>query len=55
MEARSQRNNIRIYGIAEGEEENNMMDFVVKLLKSELATSGKLDLKIQRCHRALGP
>lgn len=55
MEARSRRNNIRIYGIAEGEEGNNMMDFVVKLLKSELTTPGELDLKIQRCHRALGP
>lgn len=55
LEARSRRNNIRVYGIPEGEEENNMMDFVDKLLKSELATPGELDLKIQRCHRALGP
>ena len=55
LEAWSRRNNIRIYGIPEGEEENNMTDFVVKFLKSELAVSGELDLKIQRCHRALGP
>lgn len=55
LEARSRRNNIRIYGIPEGEEENNLMDFVVKLLKSELAIPGELDLKIQRCHRALTP
>lgn len=55
LEARSRRNNIRIYGIPEGEEESNMMDFVVKFLKSELAASGELDLKIQRCHRALAP
>ena len=55
LEARSRRNNVRIYGIPEGEEENNMMDFVAKLLKSELATPSELDLKIQRCHRALAP
>lgn len=55
LEARSRRNNIRVYGIPEGEEENNMTGFMDKLLKSELATPGELDLKIQRCHRALGP
>lgn len=47
--------NIHIYGIPESEEENNKMDYVVKLLKSELATPSELDLKIQCCHRALGP
>lgn len=54
LDARSWQNDIRIYGIPEGEEENNIMDFVVKFMKSELAVSGELDLKIQRCHRALG-
>ncbi len=57
LEARSRRNNICIYGVPEAEEENNMMNFVVKFLKSELANvipEGS-DLKIQRCHRALGP
>ncbi len=53
LEARSRRNNIRLYGIPEGEEENNMMNFVAKLLKSELDVPGGLDLKIQRSHRAL--
>ena len=52
LEARSRRNNICIYGIPEGEEENTMMD---KFLKSELAVSGELNLKIQPCHRPLGP
>lgn len=55
LEARSRRNNIRVYGIPEGAEDNNVMDFVVKFLESELATPSELDLKIQRCHRALGP
>ena len=54
LELRSRRNNIRIYGIPEGEEENNPMEFVANFWRSELAL-GEIDLKIQRCHRALGP
>lgn len=53
LETRSRRNNIRIYGVPEGEEGNSMMDFVISLLKSELVITSELDLKIQRCHRAL--
>lgn len=52
LEAWSRRNNIRLYVIPEGEEENNMMNFVAKLLKSELDVPDVVNLKIQRCHRA---
>ncbi|CAM4611372.1 unnamed protein product [Leuciscus chuanchicus] len=54
LEARSRRNNIRIFGIPEGCEENNAQEFVESIIKTELSL-GDLDLKIQRCHRALGP
>ena len=39
-----------MYGTPEGEEENNVTDFMDKLVKSELAALSELHLKIQRCH-----
>ena len=54
MEARSRRNNLRIFGIPEGEEGNNACEFLEKFIKSELQLPD-IDLKIQRCHRSLGP
>lgn len=55
LESRSRQNNIRLYGIPEGEKENNMMNFVAKLLKTELDYLGGLDLKILHYHRGLAP
>lgn len=55
LEARSRRNNIRIYGISEGAEENNIQQFIVKMIKKELQPLAGVELGIQRCHRALGP
>ncbi|RXN38227.1 LINE-1 type transposase domain-containing 1 [Labeo rohita] len=54
LETRSRRNNIQIFGIPEGSEGNNVKDLVESIIKTELSLSD-LDLKIQRCHRALGP
>ncbi len=54
LETRSRRNNIRIFGISEGSEGNNVQELVESIIKTELSL-GDLDLKIQRCHRALGP
>ncbi|RXN13106.1 LINE-1 type transposase domain-containing 1 [Labeo rohita] len=54
LETRSRRNNIRIFGVPEGSEGNNVKDLVESIIKTELSLSD-LDLKIQRCHRALGP
>ncbi|RXN39389.1 LINE-1 type transposase domain-containing 1 [Labeo rohita] len=56
LEARSRRNNLRIYGIAEGAENNDIFQFIESFLKDELDLVGITpDLGIQRCHRALGP
>ncbi len=55
LEARSRRNNIGIYGIPEGAEENNIQQFVANIIKQELQPLNGAELGIQRCHRALGP
>lgn len=54
LETRSRRNNIQIFGISEGSEGNNVQELVESIINTELSL-GDLDLKIQRCHRALGP
>lgn len=54
LETCSHRNNMRIFGIPEGSEGNNVQERVKSIIKTELSL-GDLDLKIQRCHRALGP
>lgn len=54
LEARSRRNNMRIHGIPEGAEGDNIQDFVEKLIKTELSLTDT-SLGIQRCHRSLGP
>ncbi|XDV45465.1 hypothetical protein PO909_013562 [Leuciscus waleckii] len=53
LETRSRRNNIRIFGILEGCEGNNAQELVESIVIT--LKLGELDLKIQRCHRALGP
>lgn len=55
LEGRSRRNNIRIYGIKEGSEKNNMTAFINSFLKKELSIGDEVDLQIQRAHRALRP
>lgn len=53
LESRSRRNNIRIFGVAEGEEGNSVPHFITTLLKRELSLPQDLDLKIQRAHRSV--
>lgn len=56
LEARSKRNNLCIYGIPEGFEGSNLMEFVTRLIKTELDLPlTDLEIGIQRCHRALAP
>ena len=55
LEACSRRNNIRIYGISEGAEENNIQQFINNIITKELQPLADLELEIQKCHRALGP
>lgn len=51
--ARSRRNNIRLYGIPEDAEGDNIQEFVESFIKTELSLPDT-DVGIQRCHRALG-
>lgn len=53
LEARSRRNNIRIHGIPEGVEGDNMKTFLEEFIKTELSLPD-ISLNIQRCHRSLG-
>ncbi|KAJ8349741.1 hypothetical protein SKAU_G00248710 [Synaphobranchus kaupii] len=56
LEACSRRNNLRIYGVPEGSEGNDLPEFVTRLIKSELGPQiDVVDLGIQRCHRELAP
>lgn len=55
LESRSRRNNIRIYGVAEGEEGESVANFVENLIKRELKLPKDFDLHIQRAHRSLAP
>lgn len=53
LESRSRRNNLRIYGVTEGEEGESVPTFVQDLLRRELHLSGDFNFKIQRAHRSL--
>lgn len=54
LEAHSRRNNIRIYGISERAEEN-IQQFIDKVIKKELQSLARVKLGIQQCHKRLGP
>lgn len=53
IEARSRRNNIRVYGIPEDTEGSSLQEFMESFIKAELLLQDT-ELGIQRCHRALG-
>lgn len=53
LESRSRRNNIRIHGIPEGAEGDNIQEFLETFIKTELSLPD-VTLAIQRCHRSLG-
>uniref|UniRef100_A0A3P8RTN2 L1 transposable element RRM domain-containing protein n=1 Tax=Amphiprion percula TaxID=161767 RepID=A0A3P8RTN2_AMPPE len=57
QECRLRRENIRIYGIPEQNEQSpkTMITFIEKVLRENLSIPATLDLQIQRAHRALGP
>ncbi|CAJ1069840.1 unnamed protein product [Xyrichtys novacula] len=55
LESWSRRNNMRIFGVAEGEEGDSVLKFVEKFIKSELPASQNMELKIQRAHQTLAP
>lgn len=53
LEARSRRNNIRIFGLPEDTEGGSIINYLDQLLKTELELPEGADLRIQRAHRAL--
>ena len=55
FEGRSRRNNIRIYGIREGAEKNDIVAFITQFLRSEFSLGDDVKLQIQRVHRSLAP
>ncbi|XP_076868222.1 uncharacterized protein LOC143519059 isoform X2 [Brachyhypopomus gauderio] len=55
LESRSRRNNIRIFGVPEGEEGSSVTHFASELIKREFPAAAELELKIQRAHRSLAP
>lgn len=55
LESRGRRNNLRIYGVREGEEGSSTITFVENLLRNEKLINEGTDPQIQRAHRSLGP
>uniref|UniRef100_H3AYY0 L1 transposable element RRM domain-containing protein n=1 Tax=Latimeria chalumnae TaxID=7897 RepID=H3AYY0_LATCH len=57
LENRSRRNNIRILGVPEGAEGNNLSGtaFLLTLLRDCLPLPDAGDMEIERAHRTLGP
>lgn len=55
QEGRARWENIRIYGIPEGAEDNNIEGFIDKLFRDCLDFPQDAQIKIERAHRALGP
>ena len=53
LEGRSRRNNIRIFGVPEGTEENSTGKYLESFLTTELELPRDIPLQIQRAHRAL--
>ncbi len=53
LQNRLRRNNLRIYQIPEGCEEENTMGFVIGLLTTVLQLPQDMEIKIERAHRAL--
>ncbi|KAK7945246.1 hypothetical protein WMY93_000974 [Mugilogobius chulae] len=56
LEGRSRRDNVRIYGVVEGAEDNasSVINFIETLLGNGLGLSSTVALGIERAHRALG-
>lgn len=57
LEGRSRRENIRIYGVKEGSEDDapSMVAFVERLLRHKLELPDSVEVRVERAHRALVP
>ena len=43
--------NMRIYGVKEGEERNDMINFITELMRTSFELPVELDLCVERAHR----
>ncbi|CAI5651298.1 unnamed protein product [Oreochromis niloticus] len=55
LQSRSRRNNLRIYGVPEGEEGSSVTSFVENVIRRERLIPDGTDPQIQWAHRSLGP
>lgn len=55
QESRARRNNLRVYGIREGDEKTDMLGFINDVIRTSLSLSEELELNIERAHRSLAP
>ena len=55
QDSRGRRCNVRVHGLKEGEEGGDVKKFMEDFIKGEFPELRRTDLKIQRCHRQLGP
>ena len=55
MENMERRNNIRLFGIKEHAEQENMLAFIATFLTDNLELEEDLIVRIVRAHRSLGP
>ena len=55
LEGRSRRENIRIHGVKEGEEDasTSMVSYVERMLREGLGLQDSFELRVERAHRAL--
>lgn len=52
-ESKARRNNLRKYGVKEGEEMNDTIKFISNLMRTSLELPDDLDLYVARAHRSL--
>lgn len=55
QEGRARRENLRVYGVPEDKEGNDMLGFLDNLFKDTLGLPRDMELRIERAHRALAP
>lgn len=55
LESRSRRNNLRVFGVPEGQEGDSVTQFIEKLLQSQLQLPEDFNLKIQRALLQVNP
>ena len=53
LESRARRNNLRVYGVTEDNENNDMLSYISNLIRTSLTLPEDLNLNIVRAHQSL--